>query len=137
MEEKDIDLKTAKKMAKMDDMRDYKPLKNKRIPLDGITHTAINKKSFNERIKSGLHNTYFLVTKLSDVKSAIEWYRQYADSGRMNFKKDYPEEYLEYIEKGTKEKWDFESDESWNSWLIEQAFPDLYLLKKEGNIITV
>jgi len=62
--------------------------------------------------------------KIKDIKSSVEFFQKYSDSGRQNFKKDFPEEYVEYIEDGTQKKYDFESDESWNSWLFDIAFED-------------
>jgi len=60
-----------------------------------------------------------------DIKLAVEFFRQYSDSGRDNFKNDFPEEYEEYENEGIKEGWDIILDESWNDWLLDKAFEDV------------
>lgn len=67
----------------------------------------------------------YTVYKKEQIKAAVEWFKQYCDSGKNIFRKEYPIKYLLYINKGKKEGWDYKSNESWNNWLLSKAFPDL------------
>lgn len=85
----------------------------------------LNKKMWNADLVPRYSDAETTVFLKRDVKAAVEWYIEYSDSGREIFKEQFPDEYAAYVSEGKSAGWCTESDESWNCWLLQKAFPDV------------